>query len=62
MEIKGIRVGIRRRGGTAGNRIEIEKNGMKVYKILFSFFTEIEKKTKLELSKNVNISFIKLKT
>ena len=27
-----------------GNIIEIEKNNMKVYKILFSFFAEIKKK------------------
>ena len=31
-------------GGNPGNIIEIEKNNMKVYKILFSFFAEIKKK------------------
>ena len=44
-------------GGNAGNgggkvesTTEMEKNEMKLYKIQFSFFPEIEKKTDLELS------------
>ena len=38
------------RGGNVESTTEMENNEMKLYKIQFSFFPEVEKKTDLELS------------